>query len=62
MPFVPCCGRVSGALIGNFVLTLAFIFNAGSFTLSAESTIIANMCYHAQLSNHLYDVMSSFIL
>ena len=28
-----------GALIGNFVLTLAFIFNAGSFTLSVDSTI-----------------------
>ena len=29
---------VIGALSGNFVLTLAFIFNAGSFTLSVDST------------------------
>ena len=25
-PFVPCRGVVSGALIGNFVLTLALLF------------------------------------
>ena len=25
-PFVPCRGMVSGALIGNFVLTLALLF------------------------------------
>ena len=59
-------------VIVHFIFRLIFLVDSNRIVIvsrvvitdcsSLVNNFIANMCYHALLCNHLYNVMSSFIL